>query len=1036
MSRTRRSIRVRLGAVASVLIVALAAAASTGPARAQGYFGQNKVHYRTFDWHVYKAPHFDVYYYPDSEPFLEQVVSYAESAYLYLSRALDHEPKFRIPLIYYRTHAEFEQTNVSLYEIPESELAFAEPIEHRVVLPIDQPPDKLYAIMVHELTHIFEFSILFQDSLGRALRSGAPLWLMEGLAEHMARSDDSLSTMIIRDAVINGLVPPITKVQGLTFLTYRFGEAAFDFIEKEWGEEGIRTFLSEYRRILLSRDIEKAIKEAFGIEAEEFDRRFQKYLRQKYLPTLLEKQEPADYGKEIGFKLPGVYTFSPVLSPSGDLVAVLTNRYDYELDVVIINARTGEMVKNLTKGLTNDYEFITTKAFEGGSDLAWSPDGDSVAFFVRREAGWALRIKNALTGRLVNFIKVPTANSASPAFSPDGKKVVFSGNLDGQVDLFELDLATEQVRNLTDDEYYDSNPSWSPDGKSILYNRRVGGHVKVFLMDYEDPSRRTQITFGPTNELMPSFTRDGKSILYSSDAGKEKIYNLYSVDLESGEVKQYTDVMSGFFQAQDLPSDGGRERVVSTTYFNGRFRLFDVDITKAVKVETPEERAENLAEIKPFEPPLRLTVDNDEKKSKIQRTYHVEAAPTIGIGLASDGTVFGNATLLFSDLLGDRNFWVNVQTVADFQNLDLGYVNLSRRLRYQYHVYDFRDFLIVPTSSSTYSRVQADRFTGGDVGVSYPLNRYYRIQGTLGVMSRNALDSGLFTIDDPNTRKKDDFAFLNFNTLRSTNAVVGFDLVGDTVKYNPFGPWDGKRFRLGVDVSPLGSGSRDSTYTDYTLDYRAYQRVTKRSSIALRLGSYITQGGRSTLFGIGGYNQLRGYAFREFVGDQAAWMNLELRFPMVDQLRFPFGSIRYIRGFLFFDLGAAWTQDGYFFDREIADASFFRQFGEAGVFRDFKFWDSKEHTLRDGRGSYGIGFNFWMGILQLNWSFAKTLPYMQTDRASCQKALYDACGGRDPVFGCSSAVDTAELARILNTCTYEKVPESNWRSDFYIAYEF
>ena len=50
------------------------------PAHAQ--FGRNKISYLQFDWHVYKSPHFDVHYYPEIEPFLEEIVSYAESAYL------------------------------------------------------------------------------------------------------------------------------------------------------------------------------------------------------------------------------------------------------------------------------------------------------------------------------------------------------------------------------------------------------------------------------------------------------------------------------------------------------------------------------------------------------------------------------------------------------------------------------------------------------------------------------------------------------------------------------------------------------------------------------------------------------------------------------------------------------------------------------------------------------------------------------------------------------------------------------------------
>ncbi len=352
-----------------LLLAALLLAAAATPAFP---FGKNKIVYDRFDWQIYKAPHFDVFYYPEEEGQLEQVVSYAESAYVKLSQALDHEIKFRIPLIFYKTHGEFEQTNITLSFVPEYVAAFAEPFENRIVLPVDQPPDLLYQLIAHELTHVFEYSILYQESLGRALRSRTPLWLMEGLAEHLSGASNPLAEMVIRDAVVHDIIPPIHKVNQLNFLTYRFGQAAFDYIEEKYGPEGIRNFLWEYRKVLLANNIEKPIKEAFGVEADEFDRQFRRYMQKKYLGLLLSEKEPEDHGKEIGIQQERIFTFSPVLSPSGDLVAALTNRYD-DLDVAIFSAKDGEMIRNLTRGFTNKYEHIITEAFDGMTVLDPTP---------------------------------------------------------------------------------------------------------------------------------------------------------------------------------------------------------------------------------------------------------------------------------------------------------------------------------------------------------------------------------------------------------------------------------------------------------------------------------------------------------------------------------------------------------------------------------------------------------------------------------------------------------------------------------------
>ena len=79
---------------------------------------------------------------------------------------------------------------------------------------------------------------------------------------------------------------------------------------------------------------------------------------------------------------------------------------------------------------------------------------------------------------------------ASPAFSPDGTRIAFEGNRDGVVDIFEVELETEEVRNLTQDDFFDANPWYSADGKTLLYNRRIGSHWKIFSVDLDDPSKQ------------------------------------------------------------------------------------------------------------------------------------------------------------------------------------------------------------------------------------------------------------------------------------------------------------------------------------------------------------------------------------------------------------------------------------------------------------------------------------------------------------------------------------------------------------------
>src|SRR4029450_56049 len=139
------STRFRTAGIAAALLLALGAV----PAGAQfiPYYGKNKVNYDNFAWRVYKSPHFEVYYYPEFEQHLARIISYAESGYQKVSSDLKHEISFPIPIILYKTHSEFEQTNLFGGFVPEGVAAFTEPSRDRMRVPIHEPPQRLQGVL-------------------------------------------------------------------------------------------------------------------------------------------------------------------------------------------------------------------------------------------------------------------------------------------------------------------------------------------------------------------------------------------------------------------------------------------------------------------------------------------------------------------------------------------------------------------------------------------------------------------------------------------------------------------------------------------------------------------------------------------------------------------------------------------------------------------------------------------------------------------------------------------------------------------------
>ena len=175
------------------------------------YFGKNNIHYDTFDWHIYTTDHFEIYYYPELEPHLERIAGYAESAYQQISADLKHDLSFKVQLILFKTHSEFEQENIEPGAGQEGVGAFAEPVRQRIVAPIDDPPDRLYGLIVHELTHQFEFDIIPQGLIRRSV----PLWVNEGLSDYERGQWEPLDLMAVRDAAVADIVPKMSRARRL-----------------------------------------------------------------------------------------------------------------------------------------------------------------------------------------------------------------------------------------------------------------------------------------------------------------------------------------------------------------------------------------------------------------------------------------------------------------------------------------------------------------------------------------------------------------------------------------------------------------------------------------------------------------------------------------------------------------------------------------------------------------------------------------------------------------------------------------------------
>ncbi|MDA8015837.1 MAG: BamA/TamA family outer membrane protein [Thermoanaerobaculia bacterium] len=911
-------------------------------AQAQG-FGKNKIAYREFDWRIYHSPHFDVYYYTENEDLLQKMVSFAESAYDDLSRTFDYQIQDPVPLIAYESHSAFLQTNVLLGAVPEGAQAFATSRKFRIVMPMDPPDPELQALLKHELTHIFQYYVVLRSRIG-GLRGQPPLWFIEGMASYFGEDEAPGDKKYMIDAVVNDNIPSVTT-RGGGFFAYRFGNAVFSYIEERWGREAILDFIYEMRNTFGSRP-EKAVERTFRMDVEDFDDEFRRWARRKYLPELLATGEPGDFGRpfRLGDNKQG-HEMSPAASPSGDLVAAFTTDRG-EIDISLFDAKTRKRIKNLTRGLNTQIRGLQVRTNRQiGTDLAFSPDGNTIAVFARRERGYSLLLYDAISGNLRRIVDMDVEQQRSPAFSPDNRYLAFSGNVGGTTDIFFLDLDTLEVTNITRDPMFDATPTFSPDGRWLTYTGAVGAHEQIFRLDLQNPERRFQITTGDYNNKEPAYSLDGGRIYFSSD--RTGADNVFSIDLDSGRVLQYTNAITGCDRPTVLPLPDGGERLVYNAYWKGRFSLYTTDVEEPVaepeSVQIADQPA-TLGALPTFEPSIEVVLDDANDEEFNNRKFFLENAQSF-VGVDTNQIFVGRVFVSFADYLGDRRIFLTLGAVDTFSDFDALYLNQTKRRQWGARVFDTRVYGVTQVSRqgdffASTDREQVYGITGAEFLNIYPFDFNNRVELRLGYYVRE-YDFGL------QVRDRQDQVIPIIDPRKDDYPQFSAAFVSDNTVYDQWGPAKGHRVRF--DYSYAADIEESGKLTDvFRLDARQYIPTTRRSGFALRLWGYESTGTVPQPVWIGGFDTVRGVDLYALPGNRAFHANVEWRFPLIDALAFPGFAIGGIRGRVFFDIGGA-----YFPDFE----------------PDYDF--EEDDRLVDGIASYGFGLSVNLFGLPLHWDFAK-----------------------------------------------------------------
>ncbi len=168
-----------------------------------------------------------------------------------------------------------------------------------------------------------------------------------------------------------------------------------------------------------------------------------------------------------------------------------------------------------------------------------SPDGQTVAFVHRAGAKTDIWVQRAGGRNPIDLTPDCDRDSYTPAFSPDGNLIAYGGQC-GEGGLFVMGATGESARRLTS---VGSSPAWSPDGKEIVYATElvVGPYGRTGtseLWSIDVASGKTRKLSGDVDAIQPDVSPHGLRIAYwglPAGGSQRDIWTMPSKGLAAGE---------------------------------------------------------------------------------------------------------------------------------------------------------------------------------------------------------------------------------------------------------------------------------------------------------------------------------------------------------------------------------------------------------------------------------------------------------------------------------------------------------------------
>lgn len=219
----------------------------------------------------------------------------------------------------------------------------------------------------------------------------------------------------------------------------------------------------------------------------------------------------------------------------------------------------------------SDYDGYNVKQITNDRSIAllprWSPQGDKLFYNSYKEGeGPALYMRDMVTGRTTKVSGRKGLNIGA-AWAPDGRSAALCMSMDGEPDIYRIDLSGKVIERVTNSLGISVSPAFSPDGSKIAFVSNRAGGPQIYIRGLKE-KREERLTFEGRYNTSPAWSSLNRIAYTGAEDGR---FNIFTIDPGGGGLRNLTN---GQGNSEDACWSPNGRYIAFSTSRDGGYRIY------------------------------------------------------------------------------------------------------------------------------------------------------------------------------------------------------------------------------------------------------------------------------------------------------------------------------------------------------------------------------------------------------------------------------------------------------------------------------